>query len=273
MNKADMQNDNERLERNLKKIKHKILVISGKGGVGKSTVSVNLASGLALRGYKTGLLDIDIHGPSTAKMLGMEGQSLGHTDEGILPLKVNDKLCAVTMAALLEETDTPVIWRGPLKMKVIRQFLADVLWPELDYLIIDSPPGTGDEPLSVCQIIGDVTGAVIITTPQEVSLLDARKTIRFSQLLKVPVLGLIENMSGFICPHCGKVSHIFQSGGGEKTAKEYDISFLGKLPIEMDIVSSGDDGKPYIYNHQDNPTSKSMMAIVDLIVSQVEKGE
>ncbi len=235
-----------RIRENLAKIDKKLIVISGKGGVGKTTVAVNLAYELANNGKKTGILDVDIHGPNVAKMLGIEGEKLPKNDLGMGPVEVSPNLKAVSMALLLESPDTPIIWRGPLKMVTIRQFLSDINWGELDYLIIDSPPGTGDEPLSVCQLIPDIDGAIIVTTPQDVAILDSRKSIQFIKQLKIPVLGIIENMSGFICPYCKKRIDLFGYGGGEKTANELNITFLGRISIEPEIVKAGDLGQPLL---------------------------
>jgi len=252
----------KRLNDNMNRIKHKLIVISGKGGVGKTTVAVNLAYGLAMNGHKVGILDVDIHGPNIAKMLGVEGAKLvGSQSGGIEPIEVLPNLKAVSIAFMVDSPDKPIIWRGPLKMITIKQFLSDVNWGELDYLIIDSPPGTGDEPLSVCQLISDIDGAIIVTTPQDVAILDSRKTVLFAQTLKVKVVGIIENMSGFICPHCGKRTDLFKSGGGEKSAKELKVPFLGRIPIEPEIVASGDSGKPYIHFQKNTNTAEVIKAI------------
>jgi len=252
----------KRLNDNMNRIKHKLIVISGKGGVGKTTVAVNLAYGLAMNGHKVGILDVDIHGPNIAKMLGVEGAKLvGSQSGGIEPIEVLPNLKAVSIAFMIDSPDKPIIWRGPLKMITIKQFLSDVNWGELDYLIIDSPPGTGDEPLSVCQLISDIDGAIIVTTPQDVAILDSRKTVLFAQTLKVKVIGIIENMSGFICPHCGERTDLFKSGGGEKSAKELKVPFLGRIPIEPGIVASGDSGKPYIHFQKNTDTAEVIKAI------------
>ncbi len=252
----------KRLNDNMNRIKHKLIVISGKGGVGKTTVAVNLAYGLAMNGHKVGILDVDIHGPNIAKMLGVEGAKLvGSQSGGIEPIEVLPNLKAVSIAFMVDSPDKPIIWRGPLKMITIKQFLSDVNWGELDYLIIDSPPGTGDEPLSVCQLIPDIDGAIIVTTPQDVAILDSRKTVLFAQTLKVKVIGIIENMSGFICPHCGERTDLFKSGGGEKSAKELKVPFLGRIPIEPGIVASGDSGKPYIHFQKNTDTAEVIKAI------------
>ncbi len=236
---------NTLLDRRLGKIKNKILVISGKGGVGKSTVAVNIASVLASEGKKVGILDVDIHGPSIPLMLGVHGATLYGEGEDILPITIGS-LKIMSVGFLLKSHNDPVIWRGPMKMNMITQFLQDVKWGDLDYLIIDCPPGTGDEPLSVCQLIKNPTGAVVVTTPQNVAINDVRKSISFCNSLDLPVLGVIENMSGFKCPKCGEISNIFSEGGAEKMASELKVPFLGKIPIEAEIVVSGDSGRPFV---------------------------
>ncbi len=234
------------LKNNMNKIKHKIVVLSGKGGVGKSTVAVNLAVSLAAKGQKVGLLDVDIHGPSVPKLLGLEGvMALGGGDKTIYPVKYSDNLIVMSVGFLMEDADQAVVWRGPLKYGIIKQFLSDVVWGDLDYLIVDSPPGTGDEPLSVCQLIENPDGAVIVTTPQDVALADVRKSVTFCHQLKMNVIGVIENMSTFVCPHCGEATDIFKSGGGAAMAEDMGVKFLGKIPIETHIVHSGDSGNPF----------------------------
>jgi len=255
----------EKIHNRMSKIKHKILVISGKGGVGKSTISTNLAYGFSKIGQNSGLLDVDIHGPSIGRMTGIEGLPLAvNEDKSIEPI-IKDGVRIITMASLLQSSDQPVIWRGPLKMKAIQQFLGDINWSDLDWLVIDSPPGTGDEPLSVCQLLPDLDGSIIVSTPQEVALLDARKTVKFSQALGVKVLGIVENMSGFVCPHCGQRTDIFKSGGGEKAAKEFNIPFLGRIPIEPAIMESGEQGKPYVVENPDSESAKELMSIAKKI--------
>jgi ATP-binding protein involved in chromosome partitioning len=261
----------ERLKRNLQRIRHVILVISGKGGVGKTTVAVNLAYSLASGGSKVGILDIDFHGPNIAKMLGIEGNSLLATKEGITPHPVTPTLSAVSLALILKEQDRPVIWRGPLKMGTIRQLLSDVDWGELDYLVIDSPPGTGDEPLSVCQLIPDLDGVVVVTTPQEVAILDARKSVMFAKEVNVPVIGVIENMSGLTCPHCGEYIDLFSTGGGEKAASELGVRFLGRIPIEPEMVKLSDAGKPFIHFRGESETAKLMRGIVKEIKKSLKE--
>ncbi len=258
------------LAENLGRIKHKIVIISGKGGVGKSTIAVNLAYGLAVQGKKVGILDVDIHGPSIAMMLGIEGKRLNVSNKRAAPIKVLDNLYALTIASLIPDSDDPVIWRGPMKMNVIKQFLQDIEWPILDYLIVDSPPGTGDEPLSVIQIIKNVDGSIIVSTAQEVAFLDARKTIKFSRKLSVPVLGIIENMSGFLCPHCGKKIELFHGRGADKAAADFGIDILGKIPFDTNIVKTSDTGRPYIYDFNQAEAAKEMKQIVDKIIQKVE---
>ena len=256
----------KRLKENLSKIKNKLIVISGKGGVGKTTVAVNLAYGLAMRGKKTGILDVDIHGPNIAKMLGIENERLMTSGTEIEPVKVLDNLKAVSLALMIKDQDQPIIWRGPLKMITIKQLLADVNWGELDYLIIDSPPGTGDEPLSVCQLIPDINGALIVTTPQGVAILDSRKSVGFARQLKIPFVGIIENMSGFVCPHCQKEIDLFGRGGGEQAALDMAVPFLGSIPIEPDMVKSGDSGQPFIHFKEKTTTAKIIGEIIDKIM-------
>lgn len=270
--KPEKTKEEMRITANLDRIKHKLIVISGKGGVGKSTVAVNVAYGLALLGNKVGILDVDIHGPSIAKMLGIEGKKLQIKTKGEFPepIKVTDNLYALTIASLVDNPDEPIIWRGPLKIGVIKQFMQDIQWPKLDYLIVDSPPGTGDEPLSVVQTLKKVDGSLIVSTPQDVALLDARKTIKFSQKMNVPVLGIIENMSTFICPRCGEKTDIFAGLGIEKAARDFNIDILGNIPIEVDIVKSGDSGKAYLKYHETQASAKEFQNIVLKITAKMK---
>jgi len=265
MNEREVAEQDRRLKERMAKIRHKLVVISGKGGVGKTSAAVNLAYNLAGNGKRTGILDVDIHGPNVAKMLGIEGRRLVHSDDGIRPVEVSNNLVAVSLALAMENPDQPIIWRGPLKMVTIKQFLADVAWGELDYLIIDSPPGTGDEPLSVCQLIQDVDGALIVTTPQDVAILDSRKSVLFAKELKVPVVGIIENMSGFTCPHCGAKIELFKSGGGERAAGDLKVPFLGRIPFEPEMVKSGDSGRPLISYGEGKGASKAIEEITERI--------
>ena len=264
---------NNRLKERMSKIKYKIIVISGKGGVGKTTVAVNLAYGLAVKGQKIGILDVDIHGPNIAKMLGIEHTRLTASDFGIEPIDVLPTLKAVSLALLGGDQDQPIIWRGPLKMGIITQFLSDVNWGSLDYLIIDSPPGTGDEPLSICQLITDINGAVVVTTPQDVAILDSRKSVLFAKELKVPVVGIIENMSGLICPHCGKEIDLFGKGGAEKAANDLEVPFLGRIPIELEMVKSSDSGQPFIQSKKDTGAAKIIDEIIDKIINYLNNNE
>jgi Mrp family chromosome partitioning ATPase len=233
-----------RLRAHMKKIQHKIVVLSGKGGVGKSTVSLNLAYGLAQRGYKVGLLDTDIHGPNLAHMLGLDHEVMGIRETEIDPLEARPNLFLVSIALTGRPADTAYIWRGPIKIALINQLMADTLWPDLDYLIIDSPPGTGDEPLTVCQLLNSSTsrGTVIVTTPQSVSVLDARRTIDFSKQLKMPILGLVENMAGYLGPD-GSILPLFGEGGGQEAATELAIPFLGSIPMDPRAVKLSEAGK------------------------------
>ncbi|HEC80897.1 MAG TPA: ATP-binding protein [Thermoplasmatales archaeon] len=266
--------DNSKINKNLENIKHKIIVLSGKGGVGKSTVSANLALSLAEKGYSVGLLDSDFHGPSIPKILGIEKQHLLSNQKGVIdPVSAAENLKVISIGFLLEDQDTPVIWRGPLKMNVMRQFIGDVNWGKLDYLIIDLPPGTGDEPLSVTQLIPNVDGAIVVTTPQDVALISVRKSINFVKKMNIPLLGIIENMSGFRCPHCGKHINIFKTGGGEKAAKDFKIPFLGKVPIDPEIVESGDSGTPIFLKNPEADSSKAFAEIVSNIEKNIKNKE
>jgi len=261
-----IKEEEKKVEKTLAKIKNRLLVFSGKGGVGKSTVSANLSLALAKKGLKVGLLDVDIHGPNIAKMLGVEDKKLDISPEGIKPVKAAENVKLVSMSFFLHDLNLPVIWRGPMKMKAIQQFLGDVDWGELDWLIIDSPPGTGDEPLSVAQLI-PATGAIVVTTPQEVSLMDSRKAVAFAHKLNLRIVGIIENMSGMVCPHCGKKINLFKEGGGEKVSREFGIPFLGRIPLEPQIVTSGDEGKPFVIHQPDSAASKAFADIVEGIIT------
>ncbi len=252
----------KRLKERMTEVRRTLIVMSGKGGVGKTTVAVNLAYGLAAKANKIGILDIDIHGPNIAKMLGIEGEKLAGSELGIEPVRVLPNLKAVSLAFLLEDKDQPIIWRGPMKAAIIKQFLSDVNWGELDYLIVDSPPGTGDEPLSACQLISNVSGAIIVTTPQQVAVMDARKTIKFAKELKIPVVGVIENMSGFTCPHCNREIDIFKRAGGEKAAAELEVPFLGRVPFDAELVEMADEGKPFVFFSRHTQAADAFLKIV-----------
>ncbi len=247
-------------------IRHRLVVLSGKGGVGKSTVAVNLAVALSMKNLDVGLLDIDIHGPSIPTLLGLEDQPI-YGDKGeLLPVKYNG-LKVISPGFLLHSQDDAIIWRGPMKTGVIKQFISEVAWGELDYLVVDSPPGTGDEPLSVCQVLERVDGAIIVTTPQRVAAVDVRKCITFCRKVGVPVIGVIENMSGFVCPRCGEVTHIFRSGGGREISENVGVPFLGAIPIDPAIAEKCDSGQPFVKYYPDSPASRVIMEIVE----QIEK--
>jgi len=241
-----VQTEQEQINRNLQGIAHKVLVLSGKGGVGKSTIAANLAVSLSRSNKRIGLLDIDIHGPSIPKILNLEGRLIQVLEQTILPVEIDPNLKVMSIGFLLRHSDDAVIWRGPMKYQMIKQFLKDVKWGSLDFLIIDSPPGTGDEPLSIVQLLKDADGAIIVTTPQQIALSDVRKSISFCRQLNLPILGVLENMSGFVCPHCGKQTDIFESGGGEQMARQLEITFLGRIPIDPQIMHACDTGGVYL---------------------------
>jgi len=251
-------------------VKHVILVLSGKGGVGKSTVSVNLAFALANHGKNVGLLDLDFHGPSIPKMMGIEDQRPAVLAHAIEPVYVTGNLAVMSMAFLLPDTSSPVIWRGPMKMGAIQQFLAEVNWGSLDYLVVDLPPGTGDEALTIAQIAPNVKGAVIVTTPQDIAVIDAVKAVKFIEKLELPVIGIIENMSGMICPHCGETINLFSKGGGKKAAEDLGVPYLGAIPLDPEMVKAGDEGRAFILQHAESPTRKTVDAVMENLVKQVE---
>ncbi len=240
------EEEQDAVEARMAKVKHKIMVMSGKGGVGKTTVAANLAFALGMRGLDVGLMDADMHGPDVPMILGIEDKRPEVSEDKIFPVLVTPRLKTMSIGFLLPSRDSSIIWRGPMKMNAIRQFLSDVEWGELDYMVVDLPPGTGDEPLSVVQLMKKVDGAIIVTTPQDLALLDSRKAVHFSRVLKVPVIGIIENMSGFVCPHCGKETNIFKYGGGEKAATELDVPFLGRVPLDPKMVEAADSGTPFV---------------------------
>jgi ATP-binding protein involved in chromosome partitioning len=265
--------DESKVTNNLRKIKHKILVLSGKGGVGKSTVSANLAVTLSEKGYEVGILDIDIHGPSIPKMLGVEDKRPGESEAGFTPVYYSPKLKVMSMGFLIQDKDSPVIWRGPLKMTAIKQLIGDFNWGNLDYLIVDIPPGTGDEPLSIAQLIPNCDGAIIVTTPQDIALVSVRKSINFVKTMNMPVVGIIENMSGFKCPHCGESVDIFKTGGGLKASKDFSVPFLGKVPLDSNIVETGDSGEPFVIKNKSSDTAKAFEEVVKNIEKIVNKKE
>jgi Mrp family chromosome partitioning ATPase len=255
-----------KLSESLGKIKHVIIVMSGKGGVGKSTVSSNLAMSIAMRGHRTGIMDVDIHGPNIPKMFGLEDAELAVDDGKLVPVAAAYGLKVMSMAFLLPEKDAPVAWRGPVKMGAIRQFIEDVAWGELDHLVIDMPPGTGDEAISIIQLIPKADGMVVVTTPQDVALLDSRKSIVFGAQVKIPIIGIVENMSTFVCPHCGERSDIFKAGGGERTARDMGVNFLGRVPIEPGVAVSGDSGVPIVAASPGSASAKAFAEITDRVL-------
>jgi len=259
----------ERLRQQSAAIAHKILVLSGKGGVGKSTVAANLAWALAMRDKRVGLLDADINGPTIPLLMGLADHN-ARTGSTFGPVAVMENLQVMSISFLLESSDTPTIWRGPLKGGVIRQFVADVDWGILDYLVIDLPPGTGDEPLTVGQMFPDADGGVIVTTPQEASLAVCRKAINFLKALQLPCLGVIENMSGFVCPHCGKETTIFSQGGGQKMAAQIGVPFLGSLPLAPEIVRLSDDGRPILGAHASPAVREAFSRIVANLLGEAD---
>ncbi len=266
-----LDQQDKRVREQLSKIKHKIMVMSGKGGVGKSTIAVNIAVGLSLQDFMVGLLDVDLHGPSIPQMLGARDLKLTRRPDGRLgAIKYSPNLKFLSIEPLLPSEDSAVIWRGPIKISAIKQFIGDIDWGELDYLIIDAPPGTGDEPLTVAKTIPDAY-ALIVTTPQEVSLIDVRKSIRFCQKVKMRILGIVENMSGFICPHCGKPVDLFKRGGGQKLAEEMGLRFLGKIPVDPRVVDTGDRGKPIVGAYPESVTAEAFDNLIRNIISATEE--
>jgi len=265
----DQQKSREIQEQALKdtlgKIKHKFLVMSGKGGVGKTSVSVNIAIAIANKGYKVGIMDVDLHGPDVPRMLGLEGMVGASENQKLAPMPYSENLTAISIESLMPNKDDAVIWRGPLKHSAISQFISDVDWGELDFLIVDSPPGTGDEPLSVAQTIQDCR-PIIVTTPQDVALWDVRKSINFCKKIERNLFGLVENMSGYVCPHCGKTAELFGTGGGEKTAKEFGINFLGRIPFDPNLVKAGDSGSSFQDNYKDSEAAKAFAGIAGHLI-------
>ena len=265
--KEMLREQEEQLRKRMATVKHKIAVISGKGGVGKSLTTVNLAMALARHGHEhsVGILDADIHGPCVPKMLGIRGQRIVTTAEGAQPVTGPLGIKVMSMDFLMETDDSPVIWRGPLKMHAIRQFLSDINWGTLDYLLIDLPPGTGDEALSVLQLLPEMDGVIIVTIPSDVSQIVVKKAVTFARKLNVPVIGIVENMSGFVCPKCGAHVDVFGVGGGGKIAEDLDVPLLGKIPLDPRISEDSDEGVPFIVHHTDSPATRSFLEIVQKI--------
>ncbi len=263
-----MEDYQKKVAENLKEVGKKIAIISGKGGVGKSTVAANIALGLAMEGKKVSLLDLDIHGPDIPKIIGVESGLLSLERDKIKPVSVGENLKVVSMAFLLKDRGTPVIWRGPLKMKAIEQFLGDVDWGKCDFFIIDLPPGTGDEALSLAYILGKLDGMIVVTTPQEVALLDVEKAVNFAKELNIPIMGIVENMSGFRCPHCGNEIDLFGKGGGEKAAKEWGLRFLGRIPFDPRIVEWSDSGRTILRLDPQSEASKAFLRIIEILLKE-----
>jgi ATP-binding protein involved in chromosome partitioning len=271
--KKRMTEQQELLRYRMKQIKHKIAVISGKGGVGKSTVTVNLAAAFALRGKRVGILDADIHGPSVPRLLGLTGQQVKVGPPGAFPVTGTLGMKVISIDFFLPEQKTPTIWRGPLKMTAIRQFLSEIVWGELDVLFIDLPPGTGDEPLSIAQLLPDIDGVVIVTMPSELSQDVVKKAIAFARKVRMPIIGVVENMSGFVCPTCGDKIDIFKSGGGKKMAEETGVLFLGSIPIDPKVGVDSDKGSPFVIEHADSPAAKAFIEIVKKVESYLKEKE
>jgi len=264
---SPQQIEEQMLQGRMAEIDHKLLVLSGKGGVGKSTVAANLAMTLSRAGKRVGLLDIDVHGPSIPKLMGVETGQVQGVGEEMLPVKVTDNLSVMSIAFLLPAAGYPVIWRGPRKHGVIRQFLKDVAWGRLDYLVVDSPPGTGDEPMSIAQLIGSSAEAVIVTTPQEVAISDVRRCVAFCNELSLPIAGILEHMSGLVCPKCGEKIDLFKRGGGMALALEMNVRSLGQIPIDPEVVVAGDAGIPLLRDGPQSPAAKAFADVVDLILA------
>jgi Mrp family chromosome partitioning ATPase len=252
------------VKQSLGRIGRKFMVMSGKGGVGKTSTAVNLAIALARLGKKVGLIDVDLHGPDVPRMLGLKDMVGIDASNNMVPIRYNDNLSAVSIESLMPDKDEAVIWRGPVKHSVIQQFIGQVAWGDLDYLIIDAPPGTGDEPLTVAQSIKDAE-AVIVTTPQEISLADVRKSIYFCKTVKMKIAGMIENMAGLTCPHCHSVLDLFGTGGGERTAAAMGIPFLGRIPFDPEMVICGDDGISFQEKYPDSPISHAYRQIAEIL--------
>jgi ATP-binding protein involved in chromosome partitioning len=258
---------------NLDRIKHRVVVLSGKGGVGKSMVAANIAVGLVKSGHAVGLLDVDMHGPSTPRLLGLAEERARMQGTNLAPIIRRDGLKVMSLGFLMHDDKEAVIWRGPVKAGLIKQFIEEVGWGDLDYLVVDCPPGTGDEPLSVLQLLGPDAGAVIVTTPQGLAIDDVRRSITFCEKVGNPVLGIVENMSGFVCPTCGDVVDIFGSGGGKSLAEEMGVPFLGGIPLDPQIARSGDRGEVFMDSGQDSPAAKALLEILKPIESMCTKSK
>jgi ATP-binding protein involved in chromosome partitioning len=264
--------DKQKLQMRMNKIKHKIAVISGKGGVGKSTVTINLAAAFAQKGYAVGVLDADIHGPSVPRLLGLTGRQVKMGPPGVFPVPGPLGIRVISIDFFLPE-EVPTIWRGPLKMGAIRQFLEDIVWGDLDMLFIDLPPGTGDEPLTIAQLLPEMDGVIVVTMPSELSSTIVKKAITFALRLKMPIIGVVENMSGFVCPHCSTRTEIFRSGGGRKMAEDSGVSFLGSIPIDSTVGVDADQGKPFAVTHPESAAAKAFSEVVANVDSYLKERE
>jgi len=262
----------ELIEEKMANVKHKIAIISGKGGVGKSLVTVNLAAALAAKGRrgKVGILDADLTGPCVPKMMGLKGHKMELEPAGIIPARGPEDIAVVSMDFLLPGDESPVIWRGPLKMGAIRQFLGEVAWGDLDYLLIDLPPGTGDESLSVLQLLPELDGVIIVTIPSEVSQAVVKKAVTFARQMKAPILGIVENMSGLVCPHCSEVIDVFSKGGGARVSDEMGVELIGSIPMDPRVALESDKGVPFIYSNPDSPAAIAFKGVVERIEGQVK---
>ncbi len=263
-----MDRQDRQIASTLARIKYKLFVMSGKGGVGKSSIAVNLAAALAVQGYRVGLLDVDIHGPSVPHLLGLTGLLEVEPGKGVVPKRYNEHLAVVSMESLLKDPDQAVLWKGPMKTSAIRQFVADVLWGDLDFLVIDSPPGTGDEPMAVLKTMPDAL-SIVVTTPQEVSLADVRKAINFLQYTRANILGVVENMSGLVCPHCSQEIPLFKKGGGEELARKYGLQFLGAIPLDPTTVVASDLGTPVVLLEGDSPAKTALLQFASRVVEAI----
>lgn len=267
---AAMQN--KVLANNLQQVRHKLFVMSGKGGVGKSSVTVNLAVALASRGFTVGILDVDMHGPSVPRLLGATAPVMADDQGRMLPVPCGERLSLMSMDAFLQDKDTAILWRGPKKTGAIRQFLSDVEWGALDYLVIDSPPGTGDEHMTILDALPDA-GCIVVTTPQELSLADVRKALDFLKQVKAPILGIVENMSGLTCPHCGEEIDLFKKGGGKELATQCGLPFLGAIPLDPVTVVAADRGEPIVAMKEDSAAKRGFLALADAVIAATQSDE
>ena len=275
MNEHELHDVNEEIQKTPKAtgfdgVKAVVVVLSGKGGVGKSTVAANLAAGLAMEGKRTGLLDVDVHGPSIPRLLKLEGSHPGMAENRMLPVEWHWNLGVMSIGFLLPSKDDAVIWRGPAKAGVIKQLAEEVAWGERDVLVVDCPPGTGDEPLSVLQIFGQKAMALLVTSPQDVAVDDVRRSITFCHQLGTPILGIVENLSGFVCPSCGAVHDIFSTGGGERLAKDAGVPFLGRIPIDPQVARSGDDGDVYLAVAGKSPSAVAFKSVITAVCQALD---